>query len=506
MKRIGITLILLALLASFSLVAQGVQEEPVQLQVALGGNPDTLDPHKTAGTLTFQTIRSMYDTLVEPDENGIIVGALAERWSVSADNLVWTFHLRSGVVFHNGDAFTSTDVKKTLERIMDPKIASSKASEFGSIQSIDTPDDHTVVITLSKPAAPLLSTLASGWGAILPAGLIEKGHNFGQLPVGTGPFKLKEWIPDNSITLEKNEAYWMAGKPMVDEVKLNIISEPAVQLQGLLSGQLDVLAGYSPTAQELTMLKNNKDINVKENVTAMVLVMAMNTAHEYLDDLKLRQAIAMSIDKQKVLDIAYGGGEPVGTFMDINDPYYEDYTDLYPYNPAKAESIIKSMHIPSGKVFTMALPQNYEAHVKAGQLYQEMLENVGLKVQIKLVDWSTWLSDVYRGGNYDFTVIGHTGKLDPSGRLGGYGDPAKNYVKWDNAEALQAIAKATEVVDFGQRKALYGRALELMAQEVPHVYVGTSHSYLLTRSNVTGFHIDVKLDTLDFRNVTVNGK
>ncbi len=214
----------------------------------------------------------------------------------------------------------------------------------------------------------------------------------------------------------------------------------------------------------------------------------------------------MSIDKQKVLDIAYGGGEPVGTFMDINDPYYEDYTNLYPYDPAKAASIIKSLNIPSDKVFTMALPQNYDAHVKAGQLYQEMFEKVGLNVQIKLVDWSTWLSDVYRGGNYDFTVIGHTGKLDPSGRLGGYGDPSKSYVKWDNAEALADINKAAQVVDFDQRKALYGRALQLMAEEVPHVYIGTSYSYVLTRANISGFRIDTKLDTLDFRNVMVNGK
>ncbi|MGH0053962.1 MAG: ABC transporter substrate-binding protein [Sphaerochaetaceae bacterium] len=506
MKKLGIVLIVLTAFAAFPLVAQGVQEKPVSLQVAMGGNPDTLDPHKTAGTLTFQTIRSFYDTLVEPNENGKIVPALAESWDVSSDNLVWTFHLRSGVTFHNGDTFTSTDVKKTLERIMDPSMASSKASEFGSIESIETPDDLTVVVVLSSPSAPLLSTLASGWGAILPASLIDEGHDFGQQPVGTGPFKLQEWIPDNSITLEKNDAYWMSGKPAVDEVKLNIIPEPAVQLQGLISGQLDVLSGYTPTEQELQMLKSNADINVTEHLTAMVLVLAINTSHDYIDSLKLRQAIAMSIDKQKVLDIAYGGGEPVGTFMDITDPYYEDYTDLYPYNPDQATSIIKSLNIPKDTVFTMALPQNYDMHVKAGQLYQEMLEKVGLNVQIKLVDWSTWLSDVYRGGNYDFTVIGHTGKLDPSGRLSGYGVPDTNYVKWDNAEAAEAINKAAQIVDFDQRKALYGRALELMAEELPHIYIGTSYSYVFNRANVSGFRMDTKLDTFDFRNVTVDGE
>ncbi len=506
MKKLGIILFVFTTLMLLPVVAQGIQEEPVRLQVAIGGNPDTLDPHKTAGTLTFQTVRSIYDTLVEPDRNGKIVPALAQSWEVSDDNLVWTFDLRDDVTFHNGDEFTSRDVKRTLERVMDPDTASSKASEFGSIESIETPDSHTVVIRLTTPSAPLLSTLASGWGAILPATLIDSNHDFAQNPVGTGPFSLKQWIPDNSIILEKNHTYWMEGKPHVDEVKLNIITEASVQVQGLISGQLDVLAGYSPSSQELALLKANEAIDVTESLTAMVMVMAINTSRDYIDSVKLRQAIAMSIDKQKVLDIAYGGGKPVGTFMDITDPYYEDYTDLYPYDPDAAAVIVQSLNIPKDKIFTMALPQNYEAHVKAGQLYQEMLEKVGLNVQIRLVDWSTWLSDVYRGGNYDFTVIGHTGKLDPSGRLGGYGVGDKNYVKWVNAEAAQKIDKASQVVDFEQRKALYGRSLELMAQQVPHVYVGTSSRYVFTGRNIKGFHIDTKLDTFDFRYVTVENE
>ena len=152
-------------------IADMVDPDPLAaktLNFALAGNPDTLDPHKTSGTLTFQTLKSIYDTLAEPDMSGKIVPALAERWEVSSDALTWTFYLRSDVVFHNGAKMRSQDVKATLDRIMDKATASPKAKEFSSIANIETPDDHTVVLKLKEPTSPLLASLASGWGAILP--------------------------------------------------------------------------------------------------------------------------------------------------------------------------------------------------------------------------------------------------------------------------------------------------------------------------------------------------
>jgi len=189
---------ILAALFLGGITGVGLVEAKV-LNFALSGNPDTLDPHKTSGTLTFQTLKSVYDTLAEPDMKGKIIPALADRWEVSDDGLTWTFSLKKGVVFHNGDKLTSADVKATFERIMDKKIASPNAKEFSAINNIETPNNHTVVLKLKEPAAPLLATLASGWGAILPKKLIDAGHDFAAKPVGTGPFRLKEWIRDSRI-------------------------------------------------------------------------------------------------------------------------------------------------------------------------------------------------------------------------------------------------------------------------------------------------------------------
>jgi peptide/nickel transport system substrate-binding protein len=494
--------VILAIALPASLFATGAQEEEVStIDFALSGNPDTLDPHATSGTLTFQVIRSFYDTLIEPNTEGRLVPALAESWSVSDDNLTWTFTLRDGVTFHNGDELTSADVKATLQRVMAEETSSPKASEFEAIQEIETPDDRTVVLRLDQPHAPLLSTLASGWGAILPKSLIDSGHDFANEPVGSGPFVFQEWIRDNRITMDANQDYWMDGLPRVGRVVINIIVEPAVQVQGLLAGQLDIID--TVPSEDVEQVRENEETKVQRDLSSLVMVLALNTDRAPLDQVAVRQAIAQSIDKQAALNTAYGGGEPVSTFMDYSDPYYVDFSNILPYDPEAARRKLEEAGVDLDEPLTMALPQNYEAHVQAGQVYEDMLSDIGLTIDLQLVDWSTWLSDVYRGGNYDLTVIGHTGKLDPDGRLSGYGT-GESYVGWENERAASLIEEARTVVEFEERKELYAEVLELMAREVPHVYVGSNYRYIGLRSNVEGFHMDAKLDTFDFRRVTKN--
>jgi peptide/nickel transport system substrate-binding protein len=470
--------------------------ETKSLNFALAGNPDTLDPHKTSGTLTFQTIKSIYDTLAEPDTSGKLIPALAERWEVSSDALTWTFYLRQNVVFHNGQKLTSKDVKATLDRIIDKATASPKAKEFSSISAIETPDDSTVVLKLKEPASPLLASLASGWGAVLPKGLIDSGHDFGNQPVGTGPFMLKKWIRDSQIILEKNDKYWMKGNPKLDRIMMHIIPERAVSVQGLVSGQIDV--AYLIDKDDLPILEASKDVKIDKSMTALILVMSINCSNPVLQDVRVRQAINHAIDKQKVLDVAYGGGKPIGTFMDYSNAYYMDFASLYPYNPEKAKKLLAEAGVSRDTTFELFLPQNYEIHVKAGEMYQDMLNKVGLNVKIKLVDWSTWISDVYRGGKYDLTVIGHTGKLDPDGTLGSYGTK-KRYVRWINPRAAELIGQARKVSGFENRKRLYDEVLEIMANEVPFMYLGSSYRHTAVRKNVSDFRMTPKLDTFDFR-------
>jgi peptide/nickel transport system substrate-binding protein len=228
----------------------------------------------------------------------------------------------------------------------------------------------------------------------------------------------------------------------------------------------------------------------------------MNCSNPILKDIRVRQAITHAIDKQKVLNIAYGTGEPVATFLDYGNAFYKDFTSLYPYDPKKAKEMLKEARISKDAKLEMTLPQNYEPHVRAGEMYQAMLAKVGLNVKLKLVDWSTWISDVYRGAKYDLTVIGHTGKLDPDGTLREYGTE-KRYVKWINPRTVEVVNKARTVSGFEKRKKLYDEALEIMAKEVPFMYLGSPYRNIALRKNVYDFRMTPMLDTHDFRWTTL---
>jgi peptide/nickel transport system substrate-binding protein len=469
------------------------------LNVGFNGNPDTLDPQKTSGTITFQIDRSIYDTLVEPDAQGKLSPALAEKWTISSDFKTWTFTLRKGVVFHNGSPFTSADVKATLTRLTDKATASPSAAEYSGIQDIQTPDASTVILVLSKPNAPLLSTLASGWSAILPKALIDSGWDFANKPVGTGPFVFKQWVRDGQIVLEKNDRYWQKGLPKLAGVTFQIIPESAVSTQALQTGAIDYVDGVSDA--DLAVLAPNKALRVVPLVTSIVNVISINTRRPALKDVRVRQALSWAIDRRAVLDAAYGKGPVTGTFDEPSDPYYKDFTGLYGYDPAKAKALLTQAGYDFSQTLDLVVSSLFDAHVKATQIYQQQLEAVGVHTKIRVVEWSKWISDVYFGAHdFDLTVIGHTGKLDPSGRLASplYGTEA-TYVGWVNPAVADQITKASEVVKFEDRKKLYDQVFEALAKEAPFVYVGAPVSNAVVRTSVTGIIKTPKLDTYDFR-------
>ncbi len=498
MKRL-LTILLIATLGASQLFAYGQGERDEEsIRIAMSGNPDTLDPQATPGTLTFQVARSLYDTLIEPDVDGELVPALAESWEANEDATVYTFHLREGVRFHHGADLTADDVVATFERMLDEEFASPNADELGPIKDIQSIDDLTVRFTLSEPYAPLLASLASSWSAVLPADLIEEEHEFGAVPVGTGPFRFREWVQDSRIVLDRHNGYWMDDTPRIDAVTFYIIEEPSVQLQALLTGDFDVIDTVQP--EDLDQVREHPETRLDETLSSLVMVLSMNTRRAPLDNIDVRRAINHAVNKQQILDIAYGGGEVGGTFMDTGDIYHRDFSDRYPYDPDAARELLAEAGDEVDRTLTIAVPQNYEAHVNAGQLYQQMLEDVGLDVELKLLEWSTWLSDVYGDADFDLTVIGHTGKLDPDGRLGSL-TSERFYTGWQNAEFNELVRSARRTADIDERQELYAAALEILADEVPMVFTGTNYRYMGLRRNVTGFHMDGKLDTYDFRRV-----
>ncbi|MGQ0568489.1 MAG: ABC transporter substrate-binding protein [Armatimonadota bacterium] len=465
---------------------------------ALSGGPDTLDPQATSATLAFQVNKSLYDTLVEPDDDGRLVPGLAESWTVSSDGLTWTFKLRSGVRFHHGKTLDAGDVKATLERILDPATRSPKRSDFGAIRSVDVVDLLTVRVTLSERFAPFLASLGQGWGAVLPADLIARKQDFATKPVGTGPFTVAEWQRDSFIRLTRFDSYFIRGEPKLREVLIRFVPEAAVKVAGLLSGEFDAVdvVGFL----DLPRVRANANVRIIRQVTSLINVLAMNNSRGPLRDVRVRRALWHAIDRKQVLRTAYGEESvPTNVFMDVVSPFYVEMGDPYPYDPERARRLLSEAGFGGGLTLDLALPQPYAAHIEAGQLIQAMLAKAGVTARPRVVEWGFWLSRIFRGGEYDLTIIGHTGKLDPDGRLAGFGDPAASYVRYDNEKVADLILAGRITTNPEHRKRIYAEALKKMTEDAMMVFLGTPVLYTATRSGVRDLRQLYAIDTFDFR-------
>lgn len=489
------TLIALALALSWS------HASAQTVTLAMGAQPETLDPHKTAATSSFRVTKSIYDGLVEPDREGEIVGGLAEAWDISEDGLTWTFTLREGVSFHDGSLLGSEDVVATLNRVMAEETASPRAGEFEAIASVEAAGPHTVVLELSEPSPALLATLASGWGAILPADKVAAGHDFANDPVGTGPFRFDTWVRDSFVRFNRFDDYYR-GASELDTVTIRFIEDSAVQLQGLIAGELDIIDTVSPA--DFDRIRQEGELELVQEPSGTVLVASLNQRRPHLDDPRVRRALNYAIDKEVVLEVAYGGGELIGTYMEAGSPWYPDDVEPFSYDPERARALLDEAGVEEGWTVDLALPAAFETHVEAGQIIQSMLRDVGVDADIRMVEWGVWLSDVYGGDrDFDMTVIGHTGRLDPVGRLGSFDAAERNYVGFEDAQATEMLRVAARSPDWDERRQLYADVLRHMHDEPPFVYLGTALFTYAHHQSVDGFWITPLLDTFDFRDVTV---
>ncbi len=471
------------------------------LTLAMSAQPDTLDPQVTAATAAFQVSKSIYDTLLEVDRDGNLVPALATSYEVSDDGLTYTFQLAEAT-FHDGTTFGPDDVVATLDRIRAEETASPKGNEFAAIVSVEPQGESAVKLTLSEPQPALLASLASGWGAMLPNEKLAEGHDFGNAPVGTGPFRFVGWTRDNALTLDANPDYYQ-GAPQLERVVIRFVTDSAVQLQGLLTGEFDVIDTVA--AADRPAVESNPGLTLVREPSGLVLVAGLNTRRDYLSDARVRRALNLGVDTATVMEVAYAGGTQVGTFMEAGSPWYPESVEPFPYDPEAARALLEEAGVPQGLTLDLVLPQPYEEHIVAGQVVQDYLKDLGIDAQIRIVEWGVWLSDTYGGPrNFDITVVGHTGKLDPSGRLTGLGNPSGNYTGLDDPELAELIATANVTPVQEEREELYEEALVRLHEQAPFIFFGTPDRVYAQQTSVEGFWMTPLLDSFDFREATID--
>ncbi|MEJ8547469.1 ABC transporter substrate-binding protein [Brevibacillus borstelensis] len=482
---------------------------PKQLIIGRGADTKTLDPIRETDGETFKVTENIYETLVSyEDTNTTVIPGLAESWEISEDGLTYTFKLRQGVKFHDGNDFNAEAVKFNFDRWMDksnkyhnPEGFPYYTDMFGGykgdpdhvIKEVKVVDSHTVQFILNRTQAPFLANLGMSPFAIASPKAIE-GGKLGDEPVGTGPFKFAGWKRNDIITLEKNPDYWNKEYPKLDKVIFKVIPENTARLTALTSGEIDLMDGLNPDDAEA--VKENKDLQLIMRPSMNVGYLAFNTEKKPFDNPKVRQAISHAINKPEMVKAFYSGlGEPATNPMPPSLWGYNDQIKDREYNLDEAKKLLAEAGFPNGfkvQFLAMPVPRPYIPDgKKMAEAIQQNLQKIGIQAEIVTMEWATYLEKT-RQGEYEMCLLGWTGDNgDPDNFLYTLLDKntinGNNIPRYSNEEVHQILLKAQSATDQKERETLYKKAQELIFNDAPLVPIAHSTPPIAAKAGVTGY-------------------
>ena len=456
------------------------------LIIAVPDEPPSLDPTANASAAIDQILnQNVYEGLVRVTPRGKIEPALAERFDVSPDGKIYTFYLRRDVSFHDGTPFTAEDVTATFTRNMAPGSSHPHPEYYAYIERMGTPDPYTIVFYMAEADGAFLSLLALGDSVILPEAVSE---SLATHPIGTGPFRFVEWIVGESLRLERFPDYYREDCPLLEEVVFRFLSDSATAYAALMAGNVDVLAKVSAEAA-IGVAGDLRFITVA-GPQNLVQIMAMNNERAPFSDLRVRQAIAHAVDRDAIIDgTMYGYGIALGSHMTPASAYYVDLTDLFPHDLTEAQRLLSDAGYPEGFSATLTLPQNYEIHVRTGEIIADQLTRIGINLDLEVIEWGQWLSRVYGQADYDLTVIGHIGKLDPGAMLSNYGSGSETYYYrrgYRNTDLDVLLEEGRTAVDEARRVEIYAQAQEIIARDVINLFIQDPYQIFIARRELQG--------------------
>jgi len=441
---------------------------------------DSLDPHKTVKAGTREVMFNVFEGLVKPAPNGDLIPAIAETYEVSKDHLTYTFTLREGVKYHNGEAVTAEDVVYSLSRCLNADDGVQEVAAFSNIAYMTAaPDGRTVEIKLLEPSNEFLSYLTV---AILPKDYAEQDT----APVGTGPFKFVSRTAQDNIVLEKFDEYW--GTPArLDKVTLKIVENADSLMLSLQSGAID-LCGHLTNTQ-VAQLGDGFDVAV--DTMKLVQALYLNNAVEPFDDIRVRQALCHAVDKQQILDLAFDGyGKLIGTsiYPDFGKYFDESLIDYYEYDVEKAKALLTEAGYPEGFSMTMTVPSNYKPHIDTAEVLVQQLAAVGITAEIQLVEWETWVSDVYAGRNFQTTVVGFDASTMTARALleRWTSDHGKNMINYNSPAYDDLFAQAIATYDDAAQTELYRAMAADLTANAANVYIQDLADLVAVRKGLDG--------------------
>ena len=454
------------------------------LRAALGGDPDKLDPQTTSSAFAFKVLENVYDTLVQPGDDLQPEPALATEWETSEDLLTWTFTLREGVTFHDGSAFDAEDVKASYERIM---AVGANAFRLDAVESMEAVDELTFEITLTRPAPNLLVQLGAFKGmAIIPSEIASQTPTdaptdgetpagdpaeqaLNDQPVGTGPFRLTDFTPGSSITLEAHDDYWGGPDlPRLDGVEYRIIPDESVKLTNLETGEVDWIDTVPP--QQLASLEQRDDIEVGRVAGNDYWYMATNIAREPWSDRNVRRAIAFALDPAQIAKAAkFDAATPNETAIPEASFWYHEYAP-YGRDVEQAQTLLDEAGV-SNLTMDLMVTNEYPETVTAAEVIANQLGDIGIDVQIRTEDFSTWLADQGEG-EFDAFMLGWLGNIDPDDFYYAqhHSEGGFNFHGYSNPEVDELLDAGRRETDQEARKQIYDQVAELIVDDASYIY------------------------------------
>lgn len=442
---------------------------------------DSLDPHQTVAAGTREVLFNIFEGLVKPNSDGEMIPAVAEKYELSEDGTTYTFTLRDGVKFHNGQTVTAEDVVYSINRCAAVPEGQEKplVAAFSAVRSVEALDEKTVTVTIAQRDLEFISYMTA---AIIPAGYADQAT----APVGTGPFRFVSRIPQENFIMERFEDYW--GTPAwLDKVTYKICENADALVMNLNGSSIDLCA-HLTSAQAAQL---NSNFKVLEGTMNLVQAIYLNNQAKPFDNQLVRQALCYAIDRQGIMDmVADGHGTAVGSsiYPAFTKYFLPELVDKYPHSVEKAKELLAQAGYPNGFDMTISVPNNYQPHMDTAEVVAEQLREAGIRVTIQPVEWSTWLDTIYNGRQFQSTLVGvDAANMTARAMLERFtSDYAKNFINYSNPAYDALFQQAINATDEAAQTDLYKQMETMLADTAANVYIQDLSDLVAMRQDLGG--------------------
>ncbi len=474
------------------------------LRIGVQGDPVELDPGLVLLDAAGLVIDFVYEGLTHEAPDLSPEPRLATSWDITDDGLTYTFHLREGVMFHNGRALVAADVKYTIDRIMNPDTGSPWQGDTASISSVEAPDDATVVLTLNRPDVSVLSTLARRGFGIVPQEEVEANGDLRQVMIGTGPFRFVEFVPNSILVLEKNPDYWLEGRPYLDGIEVQVIPDDTARTTALVSGTVDLIEAAPP--KDFTLIDADSNLQRIGGESANLRWIVFNQRREPWDRKEVRQAIATGIVRSQMIDAAvFGFGEPlVGVYP---ASFWAGWPDPAPEGDIEgAAALLAELGLPEDLNPGILSWAEYDFLLNTSTVLQEQLRLMGINSELEPEENATYLERHF-SGDFDIAVMGAGGYRDPNDFLAQSfsTDGQTNAAGYSNPEMDELLLAAIAETDTEKRRQLYLQIQELQIEDLPWLMLYTSLTFTAMHTRVKGFEHYLSQSLTSVRDIWLEG-